>query len=466
MQSLISAAPAVPAVSNDEERILCPIVVLRNADTEVLVSGLARPFRLPAVQIPAVQRVAPNLLAQIAERFGLRAVGRFSLVTDEPRKATVCVVVDALDCCAPDPAGCFWLSLTALRWDDFAPDAQEALWSVLARIHAYASGTLAARFVAAGWLQEVRAWTGKSLAGSGLRLGALCSQYNLGPDFALLRFATSGPAVWFKAVGSRCAREFPITRILADSRIPHTARMLAAREDWRAWLSVEAAGRHPDVHTSGAHWEIAARCLSELQIASIPYTRALLAAGSCDLRAVHLDRAIEPSLIRLSALMKLQPMVPPVRLGPAEFLTIKTKLRQACLRLETLQIPDTAGHSDLSAGNVLIGENDAVFLDWAECHVGPPFITLAYLELLAGAAGCRMRMREAYLERWRQEWSAKQVDALLALAPLLAVFACVLVCDNPLQAPAELDSGKARRLRSLARRMHVEAFALRSSGPH
>ncbi|MFP5227311.1 MAG: phosphotransferase family protein [Acidobacteriota bacterium] len=369
------------------------------------------------------------------------------------------MVADALDCCAPAPPGFVWLSLSALRWDDFAAESQAPLWSALARIQACVAGTSPGHFVVAGWLEEVRVWTTKVLADSGLSLGGLHSQYNLGPDFSLLRFATSGAAVWFKAVGCKCAQEFAVTRILADARIPHTARVLAFCEEWRAWLSVEAEGRHPDERTSAEQWAMAARCLSDLQIASIPCTPALLAAGGRDFRIGCLRRAIEPCLNRMADLVSRQNSVALSRPGPEGFLTIETALRHACARLDTAEIPDTAGHSDLSAGNILIAENGTVFLDWAECHVGPPFLTLAYLELLTGAAGCSMQAREAYLRRWRQELLPNAVEALLASAPLLAVFACVLLCDSPNQAPEALDSGRARRLRSLTRRMLVEAQA-------
>lgn len=461
MQSLTSSRPVAVAPPNEQEVMRCLVVILRKRDTDVLVSGRAPGYRLPSIEVPARQRIAPNLLPGIERYLGMRTVGRFCVVP-ELRNRPAYSVVDAIGSCAP--AGHAWLPVSAIPWDNFAPDAQATLWSALARIHAYAAGKLAGRFVAAGWLEEIRAWTEDSLAGSGLRLGEVWSQYSLGPDYALLRFSTSGPAVWFKAVGAECAREFAITEVLSAAAVPHIPRVLAFQEDWRAWLSIEAAGRRPDEQTAGAQWETAARSLSEFQMGSIPCTGYLLAAGGRDLRARCLHGAIELCLSRMGALMKMQPRVPPVALGAAEFLTIAAKLKEACLRLDALRAPDTAGHSDFSAGNISIGESDTVFLDWAECHVGPPFITLAYLELLAGAPRCRRRAREAYLELWRREWPAKQIDELLALCPLLAVFACVLGCDDPTRTPEELDSDRARRLRSLTRRMHLEARALPRPG--
>jgi hypothetical protein len=460
MQILTSSSAAAVAAPNRQEVMLCSLVILRKGGAEFLVSGQAPDYRLPTIEIPARQRIAPNLLPRIEESLGLHTVGRFLLGTDQRDLDKGCVVLDVIDPCAPDPAGHSWLSVSAIRWNDFAPEASDVLWSALGRVSAYATGKRAGRFVEAGWFEEVRAWTEKTLTEYGLRLHGLRSQYNLGPDFALLRFATSGSTVWFKAVGSRNAREFAITWTLSDAGAPHTPRVLAFREDWRAWLCLEAEGKHPDSQTAETDWEVAARCLGELQIASIPHTDALLAAGARDLRADHLYQAIDSCLSRLGALMKVQPAVPPHRLDAEAFETIEIQLRQACHRLGALGIPDTVGHSDLSAGNILISETDAVFLDLAESHVGLPFLTLAYLELLAGTALCRKRAREAYLALWRPECSATQIEALLDMTPLLAVFAYVLVCDDPGQHPEELSPELARYLRSLARRMHTEAQAL------
>lgn len=457
MQTLTLSNPAAVAVLNGQELTRCLIVVLRRGGAEILVSGQAPKYRLPAIEVPAQQRIPPSLLPLVETQLGLRAVVRFAMEPENRSFGRRSVVLDALDFRTPEPAGHIWLPVDAVRWDDFVPDARESLWSALVRVNAYATGRRSGNFVRAGWYEEIRAWTENSLAGSGLRLGDLSMQHNPGPDCALLRFRTSGPAVWFKAVGPRCAREFAITRTLSDTGIPHITRVLALREDWRAWLSIEASGRHPDTVTSVFDREVAARCLSELQVASIPHVGALLAAGARDLRTDYLYEAIEPCLSRLSVLMKLQPAVPPDRLGTEEFLMIEKQLRRACRRLTTLGIPDTLGQSDFSAGNILIDGSDAVCLDWAESHVGPPLLTFAYLELLMGGNHSCPRTWKAYLEPWNQEGSAMPLGQLLAIAPLLAVFAYVAVCDAPEQRPEELEPERSRRLRSLTRRMYVEA---------
>ena len=464
MQTLTLASPSAMPTANEQELMLCSVIILRREDAEILVSGQAPGYRLPVTRIPKRQRIAPNLGRGIEEHLGLQTIGRFCVVPEGRHRDTCSIVVDVLDSGTAAPGGYLWLSLGEIRWDDFAPDAAGALWSALARINAYSTGKLAGHFVRTGWYEEVSNWINGSLARSGLTLGGLSSQYNFGPDFALLRFTTSGPAVWFKAVGQRCAREYAITRILADAGFPHIPRVLAVCEDWRGWVSLEAAGRHPGSDTSGAEWRAAARALAELQIASISHTGTLLTAGARDFRVDHLHQAIEPALSRLSALMERQPSVPPHRLGTEEFRTIERQLREACRRLGTPGIPDAVGHSDFNSGNVLIDGRDAVFLDWAESHIGPPCITFAYLELLAGPARSRFRMREVYSDTWKALCLSDQIKTLLDVSPLLAAFAHVLACDETGHPPEDLSPKLAGYLRSLARRMHVEARAVEGEG--
>src|SRR5687767_3348349 len=48
--------------------------------------------------------------------------------------------------------------------------------------------------------------------------------------FALVRLETSGPAVWFKAVGSPNEAEYCITRRIAERHPRHSPRLLACHD--------------------------------------------------------------------------------------------------------------------------------------------------------------------------------------------------------------------------------------------
>jgi hypothetical protein len=290
-------------------------------------------------------------------------------------------------------------------------------------------------------------------------------QYNMGPDFSLLRFDTNGPGVWFKAVGHPNVREFDITLKLAELRLPHVPEILATHTTWRALLMGEARGGTLDESDEQGEWATVARSLAELQLASIPHVGTLLAAGCTDLRIANLRDAIETYLSRIALLMELQSGRQTRRLGSDDLRLIERRLRAACRQVEALSFPETLGHSDFNAGNVLVHREEAVFLDWVQGHIGPPFLTLEYLLLLVRRTFpddiARLdAARQEYLRLWEPVCSARQIAAALEVAPLLAVFAYALVCDNSQQEIRDTRPEFAGYRRSLARRMHAEAEKL------
>jgi hypothetical protein len=316
--------------------------------------------------------------------------------------------------------------------------------------------------VRAGWLDEVRDWTTACLAPRGLELSGGWTQYNMGPNFSLLRFDTSGSPVWFKAVGHPNSREFDITLCLAALGIPHIPRTFASRSDWHAWLSFAADGRHPDETGEEDRWKIVARCLARLQIQSLGHAGALLRSGCQDLRTEALDAAIEPCVGKFAALMEMQSVASPARLRAVDLRLIEKRLKAACRESAVLEAPSALGHSDFNAGNILVDRRQACFLDWAQAHVGSPFLTLEYLTLLIGrcASGAAERvhdLRSEYLRPWRKFCSAAQIARLADLTPLLAVFAYAVVCLGGCEDIRDLSVKQAGYIRSLARRALREA---------
>jgi hypothetical protein len=443
----------------------CHLAILREQDAEIVVTPEPGGFRLPALGIPGRQRMAPNLLPRIREFFDMAAVCRFELAGDGLGADERCVVLEAIPPQQQPPPGQVWLPLRGLEWADFETRSRDLLWRVLARLNAYATGRLPARFVRAGWLDEVRDWTTACLAPLGLELSGGWTQYNMGPNFSLLRFDTSGSPVWFKAVGH--PREFDITLRLAALGIPHTPRTFASRSDWHGWLSFAAEGRHPDESNGPNRWRMTARSLAQMQIQSLGHAEALIQAGCQDLRTGALDSAIEPGLDKFAALMEKQSVTSPARLRPVDLRLIEKRLKAACRESALLEVPSTLGHSDFNAGNILVDHRQACFLDWAQAHVGSPFLTLEYLTLLigrcnSGEADPVHEVRSEYLRPWRKFCSAAQIARLAELTPLLAVFAYAVVCLSDCLDTRDLSAGQAGYIRSLARRTLREAQTLDS----
>lgn len=462
MELLGSAEEAKSVASPQPETLHCHVAIMRNGDSEILVCGRQREYVLPTVDLPAKKRPAPILLSELRTGRSLNAICRFSFAVSQ---SELCVVLDLMDPYQPLSAGEFWLAARDIRWDGLRFPTRDLLWTVFAKTNAYASGKLAGYFVSSGWLGTVQEWTAAAVAPAGLRLTGRADQYNIGPDFALLRFATTGRAVWFKAVGHPNCREFSITRQLSSLRLPHVPELIAVDEALRAWLMYEAPGTFAGSCYSREQWKWIARSLAELQRASLPHVAALAGAGASDLTILRLESGIEAYLHQVSCLMELQQAEVPRRLTCDDLRLIEARLKSACRRMNQLAIPDSIGHSDFNSGNIVVHRGEAVFLDWAQGHVGPPCLTLEYLLLLV-ARNCPADpallsdVREEYFSICLPALPKRDVAECLSLSPLLAVYAYSLVCHEAYGDLKGAGREGAGFLRSLARRISREAQAV------
>ena len=298
----------------------------------------------------------------------------------------------------------------------------------------------------------------------GLRLGSEFRQLNASPSFSLIRFETSGPAVWFKAVGEPNQREFPITCTLSRLFPSHLPNVLATRPDWNAWLTRESEGRLLGDEQESGTWERVAAILAELQINSSDRTPAIAGAGARDLSVGTLRKQIRRFVDITQQLMQQQPKTPPPTLDRRELLALGDRIGEAFDFLEALEIPETLGHLDLNPGNIVFSATKCVFLDWAEAYVGNPFLTFQYLlehfrrsHPRDSSRACQVL--ESYAAPWSRILSRDAIQAGLSVAPLMAVFSYMcgtgFLSDGERLKQAEF----AGYLRGLARRMDREARA-------
>ena len=136
-----------------------------------------------------------------------------------------------------------------------------------------------------------------------------------------------------------------------------------------------------------------------------------------------------------------------------------------CLSAD-LGMPDTLGHLDLNPGNVIVSEDQCVFLDWAEAYVGNPLLSFQYLadhsRRMAGEdSTAESGLTRAYAEEWQSLVLTESLREALVLAPMLAVFAYAASTDAWRDQVRLQDPRVAGYLRSLTRRMHREGKKLR-----
>jgi Phosphotransferase enzyme family len=443
-----------------KEFVSCLLILTRRAHAEVFLLTAEEGLRLPRIVIPKNERAAPHLVSQIKTNWNIDAVCLFRLqiaLTDLP-----CYILEALSCEALHPNQGVWLSLDRVREAALGTEEVALLRSALSEAEAYQRGLRAGCFVSLGWLDEAMTWIQAQISPYGWRLKTSWTQYSIGPDFSLVRFETSGPAVWFKAAGGANQKEYAISSALAEIRSPHLPEFLAFHPGWHAWLMVEAEGRDLDEALELGTWQQAAKSLACLQLDSLSLSSSLLAAGCKDLRLQALDAAIDPLLAVVDDLMKAQTVRSPAPLQPHELESLALDLREACHQLQRSGLREALNHMDLNPGNVLATEERAVFLDWSEAAVGHPFFSLEYLvgllrKLKPDRKEWVNRVLETYVAEWITAFPEERLVYLRRWTPLLAMLAFAVGCPGWRGGREGMHPNTQKLLRSLARRMYLEA---------
>lgn len=457
---------ALPALASPRQFDVYRILLLRKEGSELLVSGDRPPFALPQVEIRAWQRVAEQLTAALRTRYGINSICLFAPDADlsnlEHRLYQV-MEAKAGDCIAR--ADMRWLSTEACSNQLFTEQQDfVAISGALRQINEFREHRVGGPFCKPGWLEELISWVQLELDACGLHLTGEFRQVNASPTFALLRFETDGPAVWFKAVGEPNLRELPISLTLSSLFPGCVPTVIAPRWDLNGWLSLELARSTLDEARDDLAWEHAAQTLAQLQIASLGKTDQLLAMGCRDLRVSSLLALVDPFMQVMSQLMERQPKIPPQVLGRAELQMLGRQINEILTEWQQLSIPDTLGHLDLNPGNIICSSDQCAFLDWAEAYVGPPFLTFEYLRAhlmrLRQDVSVEAHVVRSYHTKWHTMLSAETVAAGNDLAPVLAVFG-LAVGTGAWQNPSVLRERKIDAyLRSLTRRTHVELHRL------
>lgn len=443
------------------------MIVFRGDGSDVLLQSTESGFVFPSLEIPRWQRRAETLTMGLQRDWGCDAVCLFSagdpVTADSPNGIHYEVMECWHDRRRDD--GKRWKPIASLAAESFQDEGEfRTLERALRESELYERDPLSP-FAKKGWFRELRTWVAGIVRSHRIELTGPSSQYNAGPSFSLIRFETSGPAVWFKAVGEPNQREFPLTLQLVHLFPRYLPELVATRPEWNGWISLEVNGMNLADTGEIALWEKAAAALATLQIASVRKIRSILGAGAHDLRVERLSAQLHPFLSVVTQLMQQQTKVPPQVLSPEQLDLLEERIGDALAWLEELEIPEVLGHTDLNPGNIVVSSDRCVFIDWAEAHVGHPFFSLEYLLEHFRRVGGRnpaleSRFTKAYMAPWRQLFSDEVLSDAVTLAPLAAVFAYA-VASGAWRDPVRLkDHGVAGYLRSLARRMHREAIQL------
>jgi hypothetical protein len=442
----------------------CRVIVFRPGVADVLLKCSEDGFAFPCVKVPRWERLAENLTAALKTNWDCDAVCLFTpnntSLDGDPNGPHY----EVMECWRDEHIGGLdWKPVASLTADSFHNKEEfRILEQSLHELEGYESNP-ASPFAKGGWLARLREWTAEMVSRLGFELtGPLC-QYNASPAFNLIRFETTGAAVWFKAVGEPNLREYPITLKLAELFPKFVPEILGTKPEWNAWLSREVQGTNLGETKDVGWWEQAAADLAKLQIQSISRSDSILDSGAHDLRTDALRTSVDPFFDLVARLMEEQPKVPPPTLSRHELSLLKLRIEDSLTLLEDLEIPNTLGHLDSNPWNVIVSANGSVFLDWAEAYVGPPFFSFEYLlhhfrRDIGVNTALESQVISAYIQPWRQLLPDDLESEALALAPLGAVFAYAAGTGVWKDKQHLRDPKTSAYFRSLARRMNREAI--------
>jgi hypothetical protein len=436
------------------------VIVLNRDGTEALVVQGGIEYRFPSVEVPCDQRVAENVCAQV------RSIWGEEVICFSPDSDSNYQVAEHWRNVGKPSMQTHWAAVETLSRESFVDYVDyEQLQKTIQKVQPATADKTLGPFATLGWFRAVRAWVEMAAQSVGFRLNGDFRQLNASESFSLIRFETNGPALWFKAVGEPNRREFPITTTLAELFPDYLPAILAAHNEWNGWLMQEVEGNALAGAQDLRPWLKAVTALSELQMASIPYSSLIRAAGAHDLAPARLVNLVPDFLETMTRLMSQQMRIPPPVLNRKELGLLGECIQDALVLVQSLDLPDALGHLDLNPWNIIVNAQQCRFLDWAEACVGIPFLSLEYVlehyrRSPAPTTEGESLLRDEYCRRWEHVISPAAISYALPFLPTLAVFAYA-VGDEGWRHPSRLEEpGYAGYLRSLTRRMLREANAL------
>ena len=366
-----------------DDRDTYRLIITRRNGLELLCLPDGPYHSLPSVDIPRWQRVAEPIKNALKAHLNLDAYSLFTCPREPPTSETSRILFQVMECVHPDgplPPTASWAPVSSLTIASFR-DAEDSrrICNALRTLSHHAESRSEGPFANPGWLREMCTWIAQQIEPLKIRLTGNFRQLNASASFSLIRFETTGPAVWFKAVGKPNSHEFNIVSILATLFPADLPPIVAVRPEWNAWLTTEAEGTSPDTDSNFSTWRTISTRLAELQIASLHEVPRLISAGCRDIRVSSLLNSTDEFFAMMDKLMKHQIKTPPSILTSEEIRDLNGRIKETLSLLATRGIPDALNHLDLNPGNIFVSGDRCTFIDWAEAAIGHPFLTFQYL---------------------------------------------------------------------------------------
>ena len=280
-----------------------------------------------------------------------------------------------------------------------------------------------------GWLELASSWICGQLQRHGITLSGSIEWPHSYPWSTVLRVPTGEGIVYFKAVSPTHPYEPALIAALARWSPERVPRLLSVDTE-RGWLLMRDAGRRlREMIRPGRDmgpWLPVLPRYAELQIELSQRVPDLLTLGVPDRRLSVLPSMYEPLLADLDVLRIGKN--PGLTRGEYErLLDLSPRVADLCEQLAEYHIPETLNHGDLTDGNVFVGEESPVFIDWGDGCVSHPFYSLRTVLVSAEISlGLEENspelhpLRDAYLKPWARYGSRADLLEALDLSSRLA----------------------------------------------
>jgi hypothetical protein len=415
------------------------VALILHGSQMVLANAAAGSCYLPRVEIPRWTRPVQQLKTTIAVQWGLDVFILGTAATGEV--STPLVIAELL---VPESTPDFQ-GVPLNQIFDSELSSQER-----SEIELLLEGRNESPLSSIGWMDQVLVWI-ESVTGHRFSSKKCIGQLNAGGGFALLRLRSDDDShFWLKATGEPNRHELSVTLCLSRLCPDCLPELIGFKREWNAWLT-EESGRPLGESPALASIIRSAHALAAMQIRTIDHVDELLASGAFDQRIPVLECHIDPIISYLIDAMERQTSTKVAPLSNRRLCELGTILRDACLCMASLGIPDTLLHNDLNAGNILDNGARCVFTDWSEAAVGNPF--LAAERLCQLSAKDATSIRSAYREYRSEHLDESSIRKANRLAPLLAIFAYLYGRGEWFKDTGKIRPGFESYARSLARHM-------------